>query len=97
MSNFARKIDTNGLALKTYTHGIRLEGAGQALHSIADLLDCYGSGPELSPSQQVGLLHAVGIIADLVKRSGEELSRAAGALEYEHEVFGTTSQATAEA
>lgn len=97
MTSLTRQTNTNGLALKTYTHGVRLEGAGQALHSIADLLDCYGAGPELSTSQQAGLFHAVGIIADLVKRSGEELSNAAGALEYEHEVFGTTSQATAEA
>jgi hypothetical protein len=94
MNNFARKTDTNGLALKTYTHGVRLEGAGQALHTIADLLDCYGDGLELSAGQQAGLFQAVGIIADLVKRTGEELSSAAGALEYEHEVFGTTSQAT---
>ncbi len=94
MSNFTREPHTSGLALNTYTHGIRLEGAGLALHSIADLFDCYGDGLELSSSQRAGLIQALGIIADMVKRAGEDLSSAAGAPEHEHEVFGETLQAT---
>lgn len=61
------------LARMTYANGQRLEGAGQALHSIADLLDCYGDGLELSASQQSDLFHAVGIIGEAVKRTGAEL------------------------
>ncbi|MDV7211072.1 hypothetical protein [Azotobacter beijerinckii] len=81
------------LARKAYSNGQRLEGAGQALHSIADLLDCYGDGLELSASQQAGLFHAVGIIADMVKRTGQELC-AAAAPAYEREAFEADPQAT---
>lgn len=65
-------------------HGDRLESAGYALETLANLLGCDGSEHHLTRQDVNGLTHAVRALAGYARAAGSELYEAAelaGALE----------------